>query len=73
MRKTPLATGEIYHIFNRGIDKQNIFFEKSDYYHFCNAAARRKDKSSKFSSILSDPVSDGWRKRYGKREYSKRN
>lgn len=30
-RKTPLVTGEIYHIYNRGINKQNIFLHKRDY------------------------------------------
>ena len=31
VRKTPLVTGEIYHIYNRGINKQNIFLHKRDY------------------------------------------
>lgn len=30
-RKTPLITNEYYHIFNRGVNKQPIFFSKVDY------------------------------------------
>lgn len=34
MRKTPLVTGEFYHIYNRGVDKRNIFFDNSDKLRF---------------------------------------
>lgn len=30
----PLATGETYHLFNRGVDKRKIFLDKSDYRRF---------------------------------------
>ncbi|MEI7709105.1 MAG: transposase [bacterium] len=30
MRRVPLATGEIYHIFNRGVDKRKIFSDQKD-------------------------------------------
>ena len=30
-RETPLIEGETYHIFNRGMSKQNIFFSQQDY------------------------------------------
>lgn len=30
-RKTPIAVGEIYHVFNRSIAKQPIFFSAKDY------------------------------------------
>lgn len=49
MRKTPLVTGNIYHIFNRGVNKQSVFFEKSDFRHFLEAATHYKIKSTKFS------------------------
>jgi len=34
MRKKELATGEYYHVYNRGVDKRNIFESESDYYRF---------------------------------------
>src|SRR4030042_3661942 len=34
MRKTELAKGEYYHVYNRGVDKRNIFEDESDYYRF---------------------------------------
>ncbi len=33
-RKTPFVEDEWYHIYNRGIDKQKIFFDASDKKHF---------------------------------------
>ncbi|PIU36320.1 hypothetical protein COT03_00200 [Candidatus Shapirobacteria bacterium CG07_land_8_20_14_0_80_39_18] len=36
-RKTILATGEIYHVFNRGISSQPTFFDNRDYQRFLNA------------------------------------
>ena len=34
MRKTPIAPGEYYHIFNRGNNKQIIFLDKRDKVRF---------------------------------------
>jgi putative transposase len=34
MRKTPLVDEEIYHIYNRGVDKRNIFSDKLDLERF---------------------------------------
>lgn len=34
MRKIPLAVNEHYHVFNRGVDKRDIFLEKSDLERF---------------------------------------
>ena len=34
MRKTPIAKGEYYHIFNRGNNKQTIFLDKRDKIRF---------------------------------------
>lgn len=34
MRKTPLQTDEYYHIYNRGVDKRNIFIDNKDYIRF---------------------------------------
>ena len=34
MRKQPLITGEYYHIYNRGVDKRDIFGDKKDLLRF---------------------------------------
>src|SRR5574344_1985556 len=36
LRKTSLATNEIYHIYNRGVDKRDVFLSKEDIFHFFN-------------------------------------
>ena len=33
-RKSPIQIDHIYHIYNRGVDKNNIFFGKSDWINF---------------------------------------
>ena len=34
MRKIKFQTGEYYHIFNRGVDKRNVFIDEKDYIRF---------------------------------------
>ena len=34
MRKTPLISGHYYHIYNRGVNFENIFFEKENWRYF---------------------------------------
>ncbi len=34
LRRDPFVTGEYYHLWNRGIDKRNIFKSKTDYERF---------------------------------------
>jgi REP element-mobilizing transposase RayT len=36
---TPLVTGEIYHVFNRGVDKRITFIDDSDYLRFYKSLA----------------------------------
>ena len=33
-RRMPLENGEIYHIFNRGVEKRQVFMDQSDYRRF---------------------------------------
>ena len=65
-----LATGHIYHIFNRGVNKGNIFFEEGDYKRFIRVAVHYLTSKRTFShsgliktgsdtgSPKSDPVSE---------------
>ena len=34
MRKVQFAVGQFYHIYNRGVNKQNIFLDRRDYVRF---------------------------------------
>lgn len=49
IRKTPLSTGNIYHVFNKGVNKQKIFNNENDYQRFYYAAIHYKTKSTRFS------------------------
>lgn len=31
---TPLSSGHYYHVYNRGINSGDLFFEKDNYWHF---------------------------------------
>ena len=46
MRKKPLANNEYYHIYNRGVDKREVFSDDRDYFRFLlsiNLLNDRKD------------------------------
>lgn len=47
MRKTEFANGEYYHIYNRGVDKRQVFMDDYDYKRFL------------ISIILSNDIQDG--------------
>src|SRR3989338_9069117 len=34
MRKQPISTGEYYHLYNRGVDKRDVFSDKLDVRRF---------------------------------------
>ena len=46
IRRQPLITGHMYHIYNRGVDKRDIFSDKSDIYRFIESIKEfnREDK-----------------------------
>lgn len=56
IRLTQLATGEFYHIYNRGNSKQNIFHDDQDYRYFINLLkimnTNKGRKSSRFKSKI---------------------
>jgi len=43
MKKPPFITDEIYHIYNRGVEKRNIFLDKTDHFRFINSLAEFND------------------------------
>lgn len=63
LRKDILATGQIYHIFNRGVNKNDIFFSEKNYKRFLTTAIHYKNFLHKFTaSSVSDTVSEKLRK-----------
>lgn len=54
MRKVPIVTGQIYHIFNRGVNKQDIFINNEDYKRFLTAAIHYQEKKEKFTNRVDD-------------------
>lgn len=43
-RRPQFTNGEIYHIFNRGVEKRNIFQQTSDYFRFISCLYELNDK-----------------------------
>ncbi len=52
-RRQPLITGEMYHIYNRGVDKRDIFSDKKDIYRFIESIKEfnRIDKIDSLSNL----------------------
>lgn len=46
MRKVPLANEEYYHIFNRGVDKREVFLDEADYWRFLFSLQLMNDKNN---------------------------
>ena len=79
MRKTEFANGEYYHIYNRGVDKREVFLENADYFRFLKAikvfnqidptgSLRIEDRSEASRKEASLPISFLWIKLKLKRE-----
>jgi len=58
MREHSFANGEFYHIFNRGVDKRNIFLDKADFTRFLQGM-------DVFNSV--EPVGSLWEQSFVKR------
>lgn len=52
LRKEPLATGYVYHIFNRGVNKGDIFFDERDYKRFIMVAGYYLSNEKPFSHFF---------------------
>ena len=53
IRRQPLVTREMYHIYNRGVDKRDIFSDKNDIYRFVESIKEfnREDKIVSLSNL----------------------
>lgn len=50
MRKIEFAVGETYHVFNRGVDKRDIFLDDRDYYRFVKSLYEFNDEQPAFNT-----------------------
>jgi putative transposase len=46
MQKPPFINGDIYHIFNRGVEKRTIFVDDSDYLRFIHSLSEFNDEGA---------------------------
>lgn len=55
-RITPLVNGQLYHIFNRGVEKRNIYTDRKEYSRFLEAIKyyQQIDPQTKFSQADQD-------------------
>jgi len=51
MRKIKFEVGKIYHVYNRGVEKRNIFNTKSDMWRFLQAMFLFNDENSSFGIL----------------------
>jgi putative transposase len=49
-KKPSFATGEIYHVYNRGVEKREVFLETSDYFRMVHDLYELNDKNYIFNS-----------------------
>jgi REP element-mobilizing transposase RayT len=53
IRRQPLITGQYYHVYNRGVDKRDIFADKNDLYRFIESIKEfnRVDKIDSLANL----------------------
>ncbi|NVN97504.1 transposase, partial [Candidatus Nomurabacteria bacterium] len=53
IRRQPLITGQMYHIYNCGVDKRDIFADKNDIYRFIESIKEfnREDKINSLANL----------------------
>ena len=52
MRKFTFQTGDYYHLYNRGVDRRNIFIDNGDYFRFLNSMKEFNDTKPVVSLYL---------------------
>lgn len=55
----PLVTGETYHLFNRGVDKRNIFSDKVDFFRF-HKSLQLFNAENKSGSVFELSFDEDW-------------
>lgn len=50
IRKTPFTNGEYYHVFNRGVDKRDIFTTQDELYFFLNRLLVLNNMNTSYAS-----------------------
>jgi hypothetical protein len=65
-RRDPFVTGECFHVFNRGVEKREIFSNNRDYSRFINSIvdfntslSSWKIKDIKISKVEDSQIEDG--------------
>ena len=60
MRKVSFVNNEIYHVYNRGVEKREIFSDEKDYFRFIHDIFEFNDQAptDKFLSHLNTPPTD---------------
>ncbi len=58
-RKLTFTNGEIYHVYNRGVEKREIFIEISDYFRMVNDFYELNDRNATFNSQYSSRRNPG--------------
>ena len=71
LRKDTLATGNLYHIFNRGVNKSDIFFSEKDYKRLITTAIHYKNFTHKFTASSTSGISDTVSEKLNKMEKPK--
>jgi putative transposase len=61
MRKTKFVNGEYYHVYNRGVDKRNVFLDRKDFIRFLKSIRE-------FNRI--DPIGSLYEKDYQEKQKS---
>ena len=50
VKRNPLITGQYYHVYNRGVDKRDIFMDKDDIYRFVESI-KEFNREEKINSL----------------------
>lgn len=66
MRKDPFVIGEIYHVYNRGVDKRNIFTDETDLQRFIDTVNEFNEEKSTGGLLINSLHKNKFRSRSSK-------